>query len=121
MKILKRIFTDGLSGMTTGWFCTFVIGTILQQIGSWIGGSAGGLLQTSGLVLKVFAGAAIGAGVSYKLGESAVITSAGGSSCRYDRSIQYTDYRWICHNRWDGLSEWTGTAADGICCCICRN
>ena len=69
MKILKRIFTDGLSGMTTGWFCTFVAGTILQQIGSWIGGSAGGLLQTSGLVLKVFAGAAIGAGVSYKLGE----------------------------------------------------
>src|SRR5699024_8417973 len=80
MKILKRIFTDGLSGMTTGWFCTFVIGTILQQIGSWIGGSAGGLLQTSGLVLKVFAGAAIGAGVSYKLGESAVITSAAAAA-----------------------------------------
>ncbi len=80
MKILKRIFTDGLSGMTTGWFCTFVAGTILQQIGSWIGGSAGGLLQTSGLVLKVFAGAAIGAGVSYKLGESAVITSAAAAA-----------------------------------------
>ena len=80
MKIVRRIFVDGLSGMTTGWFCTFVIGTILQQIGNWIGGDAGGMLQTGAAALKVFAGAAIGAGMAYKLGESALTASAAAAA-----------------------------------------
>lgn len=80
MKIVRRIFVDGLSGMTIGWFCTFVIGTILQQIGNWIGGDAGGMLQTGAAALKVFAGAAIGAGMAYKLGESALTASAAAAA-----------------------------------------
>lgn len=80
MKIVRRIFVDGLSGMTTGWFCTFVIGTILQQIGNWIGGDIGGMLQTGAAALKVFAGAAIGAGMAYKLGESALTASAAAAA-----------------------------------------
>ena len=31
MKILKRIFIDGLSGMAIGLFATLIIGTILEQ------------------------------------------------------------------------------------------
>ncbi len=34
MKILKRIFIDGLSGMAIGLFATLIIGTILEQIGT---------------------------------------------------------------------------------------
>lgn len=80
MKILRRIFVDGLSGMTAGWFCTFVIGTILQQTANWAGGSFGGILQVCAVALKVFAGAAIGAGIAYKLGESMLTASAGAAA-----------------------------------------
>ena len=37
MKILKRIFIDGLSGMAIGLFATLIIGTILEQAGTIIG------------------------------------------------------------------------------------
>ena len=36
MKILKRIFIDGLSGMAIGLFATLIIGTILEQIGTFV-------------------------------------------------------------------------------------
>lgn len=38
MKILKRIFIDGLSGMAIGLFAVLIIGTILEQAGTIIGG-----------------------------------------------------------------------------------
>ena len=41
MKILKRIFIDGLSGMAIGLFATLIIGTILEQAGTIIGGDIG--------------------------------------------------------------------------------
>ena len=37
-KILNHIFIDGLSGMAQGLFATLIIGTIIQQIGTLIGG-----------------------------------------------------------------------------------
>ena len=37
-KILNRIFIDGLSGMALGLFSTLIIGTIIAQIGTLIGG-----------------------------------------------------------------------------------
>ena len=37
-KILNRIFIDGLGGMALGLFSTLVIGTIIAQIGTFIGG-----------------------------------------------------------------------------------
>ena len=37
-KIFDRIFIDGLSGMAQGLFATLIIGTIIQQIGTLIGG-----------------------------------------------------------------------------------
>ena len=41
MKILKRIFIDGLSGMAIGLFATLIIGTILEQTGTIKGGDIG--------------------------------------------------------------------------------
>ena len=45
MKVLKkwlnRIFIDGLTGMAQGLFATLIVGTIIQQIGSLIGGNVG--------------------------------------------------------------------------------
>lgn len=37
-KWLNRLFIDGLSGMATGLFSTLIVGTIIQQIGTLIGG-----------------------------------------------------------------------------------
>ena len=34
--ILNRIFVEGLGGMTHGLFATLIIGTIIQQIGSFV-------------------------------------------------------------------------------------
>ena len=40
-KFLNRIFIDGLSGMATGLFSTLIIGTIISQTGTLIGGEIG--------------------------------------------------------------------------------
>ena len=40
-KIMNRIFIDGLSGMALGLFSTLIIGTIIAQIGTLIGGELG--------------------------------------------------------------------------------
>lgn len=37
-KILDRIFIEGLSGMAYGLFATLIVGTIIQQIGTLVGG-----------------------------------------------------------------------------------
>ena len=52
-KVLDRIFIDGLSGMAQGLFATLIIGTIIQQIGTFAGGDIGELIY---LVGKVAAG-----------------------------------------------------------------
>lgn len=38
-KYLHRVFIDGLSGMAMGLFATLIVGTIIQQIGTLIGGA----------------------------------------------------------------------------------
>ena len=43
-KWLDRFFIDGLSGMAQGLFATLIIGTIIQQIGTFIGGTYGDLI-----------------------------------------------------------------------------
>ena len=40
-KILDRIFIEGLSGMAHGLFATLIVGTIIQQIGTLVGGQTG--------------------------------------------------------------------------------
>ena len=65
--ILSRIFIDGLSGMALGLFSTLIVGTIIQQVGSIMGGGAGATLVVLGKVAASLTGAGIGCGVAYKL------------------------------------------------------
>ena len=64
MKILKRIFIDGLSGMAIGLFATLIIGTILEQAGTIIGGDIGNMIVMVASIAKVLTGAGIGIGVA---------------------------------------------------------
>ena len=77
-KIFDRIFIDGLSGMAQGLFATLIIGTIIQQIGTLIGGSIGDMIFVIGKVAASLTGAGIGIGVAYKFGCSqlGVVSSA---------------------------------------------
>ena len=43
-KIFNYVFVDGLSGMAQGLFATLIIGTIIQQVGIFVGGAAGDLV-----------------------------------------------------------------------------
>ena len=73
-KILNEIFIDGLSGMALGLFSTLIIGTIICQLGSLIGGEIGTYLTTMGNVAKTLTGAGIGVGVASKLKCSPLVT-----------------------------------------------
>lgn len=77
-RFLKELFIDGLSGMATGLFATLIIGTIIQQIGTFIPGTIGDYLYMIGKVATVITGAGIGASVAAKLHASplVVISSA---------------------------------------------
>ena len=63
---LNKVFIDGLSGMATGLFATLIIGTIIQQIGTLIGGQAGDTIFVIGKMAAAVTGAGIGCGVAYK-------------------------------------------------------
>ncbi len=73
-KVLNRIFIDGLSGMALGLFSTLIIGTIIAQIGSLIGGTIGTYLIAISNVAKTLTGAGIGVGVACKFKESPLVT-----------------------------------------------
>ena len=53
-QIFNHIFIEGLSGMAFGLFATLIIGTIIQQIGSLIGGTFGDLLFLVGKMAELF-------------------------------------------------------------------
>ena len=80
MKILKRIFIDGLSGMAIGLFATLIIGTILEQVGTILGGDIGHMIVMIASVVKVLTGAGIGIGVASKLGEAALVCASAASA-----------------------------------------
>lgn len=77
-KVLDRIFIDGLSGMAQGLFATLIIGTIVQQIGTLIGGSVGDIIFAIGKVAASLTGAGIGVGVAAKFKESQLVTVSAG-------------------------------------------
>ena len=72
-KYLNRVFIDGLSGMAMGLFATLIIGTIIQQIGTFVGGSVGDLIYVVGKVAAAATCAGIGVGVAYKFKESSLV------------------------------------------------
>lgn len=73
-KWLNEIFIDGLSGMALGLFSTLIIGTIIAQIGSLIGGTAGAYLTAFSNVAKTLTGAGIGVGVACKFRQGPLVT-----------------------------------------------
>lgn len=71
---LNEIFIDGLSGMALGLFSTLIIGTIIAQIGSLIGGTVGSYLTAVSNVAKTLTGAGIGVGVACKFKQGPLVT-----------------------------------------------
>ena len=80
MKLLKRIFIDGLSGMAIGLFATLIIGTILEQIGTFLGGDIGNMIVMGAGIAKVLTGAGIGVGVASRLGEETLVCASAASA-----------------------------------------
>lgn len=72
-KLLNRIFIEGLTGMAQGLFATLIVGTIIQQIGTLIGGNIGDMIFLLGKVAAAFTGAGIGVGVAYRFKESPLV------------------------------------------------
>lgn len=79
-KVLDRIFIEGLSAMAQGLFATLIIGTIIQQIGSFIPGQAGTLLFVIGKVAASLTGAGIGVAVAYKFNESPLVVVSAATA-----------------------------------------
>jgi hypothetical protein len=73
-KILNHIFIDGLSGMALGLFSTLIIGTIIGQIGTLIGGEIGVFFIAVSNVAKTVTGAGIGVGVANKFKQGPLVT-----------------------------------------------
>ncbi len=72
-KLLDKIFIDGLSAMAQGLFATLIIGTIIQQIGSFMGGTMGDMIFVIGKIAASLTGAGIGAAVAYRFKESPLV------------------------------------------------
>ncbi|MCH5273550.1 MAG: PTS sugar transporter subunit IIC [Lachnospiraceae bacterium] len=79
-KWANEIFIEGLSGMAMGLFATLIIGTIIQQIGTLIGGTIGDFLFQIGKVASAVTGAGIGVGVAIKFKESTLVTVSAATA-----------------------------------------
>lgn len=79
-KILNHIFIDGLSGMALGLFSTLIVGTIIQQIGTLIGGGIGDMLFLLGKVAAAMTSAGIGVGVAYRFKESPLVVLSAATA-----------------------------------------
>ena len=75
-KALDRIFIEGLSAMAHGLFATLIIGTIIQQIGTFMGGNIGEMIFIAGKLAASLTGAGIGVAVAYKFEAPLVVVSA---------------------------------------------
>lgn len=79
-KTLDRIFIEGLSAMAQGLFATLIIGTIVQQIGTLLGGTAGDLIFVIGKVAASLTGAGIGAAVAYRFKEGPLVVVSAATA-----------------------------------------
>lgn len=79
-KLLDRIFIEGLSGMAQGLFATLIVGTIIQQIGTLIGGQAGEMLYAVGKVAASLTSAGIGVGVAYRFQTSGLVVLSAATA-----------------------------------------
>lgn len=79
-NLFQRIFIDGLGGMGLGLFATLIIGTIIQQVGTLIGGTVGSTLFLLGKIAAAMTGAGIGVGVAYKFKESPLVVVSAATA-----------------------------------------
>ncbi|HIW21253.1 MAG TPA: PTS sugar transporter subunit IIC, partial [Candidatus Dorea intestinavium] len=79
-KFLDRIFIDGLSAMAQGLFATLIIGTIIQQIGTFVGGEIGNLIFLVGKVAASLTGAGIGVAVAAKFEKPMLVVISTASA-----------------------------------------
>lgn len=79
-KILDKIFIDGLSGMAQGLFATLIVGTIVQQIGTLVGGETGNYIFLVGKVAASLTGAGIGVGVAHRFQESSLVVLSSAAA-----------------------------------------
>lgn len=79
-KILDRIFIEGLSGMAQGLFATLIVGTIVQQIGTLIGGQTGQMIYSVGKVAAALTSAGIGVGVAYRFKASPLVVLSAATA-----------------------------------------
>ena len=70
--------------MAQGLFATLDHGTIIQQIGLFMGGGTGDLIYELGKIAAGLTGAGIGVGVARKI-RSRTSRNRFGRGCRYDR------------------------------------
>jgi len=90
-KYLNRVFIDGLSGMALGLFATLIMGTILVQIGDFVGNKPGDYLVLIGSVAKTITGAGIGVGVAGKLKASPLVSVSAAVAGMLGAFPQITD------------------------------
>lgn len=89
-KLFNRIFIDGLSGMAQGLFATLLVGTILEQVGKFIGGDLGAYIIIIATVAKKLTGAGIGIGVASRFKQAPLVTvsaAAAGMIGAYAKTI----------------------------------
>ncbi len=79
-KIFNHVFVDGLSGMAQGLFATLIIGTIIQQIGTFIGGTSGDLIFLIGKLAAAMTGVGIGVGVAKKYNASPLVVVSAATA-----------------------------------------
>lgn len=79
-KICNRILIEGLTGMAHGLFATLIIGTIIQQIGTLLGGQVGDVLFLFGKMAAALTGAGIGVGVAYRFKESTLVVLSAATA-----------------------------------------
>lgn len=79
-KALDRIFIEGLSAMAQGLFATLIIGTIIQQVGTLLGGSVGEMIYVIGKAAASLTGAGIGVAVAYKFKEPPLVVVSAATA-----------------------------------------
>ena len=52
-KLFNHIFIDGVSGMAIGLFATLIIGTIIGQAATFIGGTVGSIVGSVAFMAKM--------------------------------------------------------------------
>ena len=77
---MKKFFIDGLSGMAQGLFATLIIGTIIQQIGTFMGGNIGEMIFIAGKLAAALTGAGIGVAVAYKFKEAPLVVVSAATA-----------------------------------------